>query len=98
LTGVWIDSQVSGTAPAKIAAIGVKVDARGITRHGFALNINPDMSYWQGIIGCGIKEHPSTCLAEVLSPLPKIDQIIHWVVWAFGNEFQYDMIDPTNSS
>ncbi|MFO7622858.1 MAG: lipoyl(octanoyl) transferase LipB [Anaerolineales bacterium] len=98
LTGVWINSQASGTAPAKIAAIGVKVDARGITRHGFALNVDPDMSYWQGIIGCGIKEHPSTCLAEVLSPLPNIDQIIHWVVWAFGNEFQYDMIDPTNSS
>jgi lipoate-protein ligase B len=60
------------------------------------LNINPDMSYWQGIIGCGIKEHPSTCLAEVLSPLPKIDKIIHWIIWAFGNEFQYDMIDLTN--
>jgi lipoyl(octanoyl) transferase len=97
LTGVWVDSPVKGAASAKIAAIGVKVDARGITRHGFALNINPDMSYWQGIIGCGLKEHPPTCLAQVLSPLPEIEQVIDWIVWAFGNEFGYDMIDRTQN-
>jgi lipoyl(octanoyl) transferase len=93
MTGVWIDSPVTGIPPAKIAAIGVKVDARGITRHGFALNIDPDMSYWQGIVGCGLKQQRTTSLAEVLNPLPDKDQIINWIVWAFGNEFQYDMID-----
>ena len=97
LTGVWVDSPVNGAAPAKIAAIGVKVDARGITRHGFALNIDPDKSYWQGIIGCGLKEHPVISLVEVLDLLPTIDEIIHWIVWAFGNEFQYNMIDLTTS-
>ena len=97
LTGVWIDSPVNEAAPAKIAAIGVKVDARGVTRHGFALNVNPDMSYWQGIIACGLKQHSNTSLAEILSPLPDIDQIMQWIIWAFGNEFQYDMIDPTTS-
>jgi lipoyl(octanoyl) transferase len=95
LTGVWTDSPVTGTPPAKIAAIGVKVDARGITRHGFALNIDPDMSYWQGIIGCGLKQQ-ITSLAEVLNPLPDMDQIIDWIVLAFGNEFQYNMIDRTS--
>jgi lipoyl(octanoyl) transferase len=96
MTGVWIDSPVTGIPPAKIAAIGVKVDARGITRHGFALNIDPEMSYWQGIIGCGLKQQQTTSLAEVLNPFPDIDQVINWVVWAFGNEFQYDMIDKTS--
>jgi lipoate-protein ligase B len=53
LTGVWIQADVHSRCPrckpedrqkpAKIAAIGVKVDARGISRHGFALNVNPDM-------------------------------------------------------
>jgi lipoate-protein ligase B len=47
------------SGPIKIAAIGVKVDARGISQHGFALNVNPDMSYWDGIIGCGLKDHAS---------------------------------------
>jgi lipoyl(octanoyl) transferase len=97
LTGVWVDSPVNGAAPAKIAAIGVKVDARGITRHGFALNIDPDKSYWQGIIACGLKEHPVISLVEVLDLLPTIDEIIQWIVWTFGNEFQYNMIDLTTS-
>jgi lipoyl(octanoyl) transferase len=52
LSGVWTENR-SGSL-SKIAAIGVKVDARGISRHGFALNVNPDMSYWNGIIGCGL--------------------------------------------
>jgi lipoyl(octanoyl) transferase len=59
-TGVWVQADVHSKCPrckpedkqkpAKIAAIGVKVDARGISRHGFALNVNPDMEYWDGII------------------------------------------------
>jgi lipoyl(octanoyl) transferase len=96
LTGVWVDSPIHGEAPAKIAAIGVKVDARGITRHGFALNVDPDMSYWQGIIGCGIREHCSTSLAEITNPPPDMEQVTDWIVWAFGNEFQYEMIEHSD--
>ena len=69
LTGVWIQADVHSRCPrckpedrkkpAKIAAIGVKVDARGISRHGFALNVNPDMEYWDGIIACGLQDEPS---------------------------------------
>ena len=40
--------------PAKIASIGVKIDVHGVSRHGFALNVDPDMNYWQGIIPCGL--------------------------------------------
>jgi lipoate-protein ligase B len=63
MTGVWIQPDVFSRCsacppqmrqrPAKIASIGVKVDARGITRHGFALNVNPDMSFWDGLFPAG---------------------------------------------
>src|SRR5574341_454184 len=62
MTGVWVQADVYSRCPrcrpedrekpAKIAAIGVKVDSHGISRHGFALNVAPDMSYWDGIVAC----------------------------------------------
>ena len=69
LTGVWVNG-------AKIAAIGVKVDAHGITRHGFALNVTPDMSYWDGIIACGLEGLPVTSLARLLPNPPSMQQVI----------------------
>jgi lipoate-protein ligase B len=92
LTGVWTPSGERAPA-AKIAAIGVKVDARGVSRHGFALNVDMDMSYWQGIIGCGLKDHPVTSLAEQCSSPPPMEQVIQAVVSAFGEVFGYEMVD-----
>jgi lipoate-protein ligase B len=83
-TGVWVDQ-------AKIAAIGVKVDARGVTRHGFALNVNPDMSYWDGIIGCGLVGYPVVSLAELLSVAPRMQHVADEVVSAFARVFAYDI-------
>jgi lipoate-protein ligase B len=77
--------------PSKIASIGVKVDARGVTRHGFALNVNPDMSYWEGIIGCGLEDYQETSISELLSPPPKIKTIMRSVITAFGEEFNLTM-------
>jgi lipoate-protein ligase B len=73
---------------AKLAAIGVKVDAYGISRHGFALNIDPDMGYWEGIIGCGLS-HPEISLAQFLNPVPSMDLVINAVIEAFGTKFNY---------
>ncbi len=102
LTGVWVQPDARSRcracppemrqAPAKIAAIGVKVDARGISRHGFALNVDPDMSYWQGIIGCGLKDSPVTSLAELLDPPPTLEQAMEAVQSSFGEVFDYQMI------
>jgi lipoate-protein ligase B len=50
-TGVWIELPESG-APAKIAAIGVRV-SRGVTTHGFALNVHTDLAAFERMIPCG---------------------------------------------
>ena len=82
LTGVWVKG-------AKIAAIGVKVDAHGITRHGFALNVAPDMTYWNGIIGCGLAGYSVTSLAHLLKESPSMQQVIQAVISSFEDVFQY---------
>jgi lipoate-protein ligase B len=97
LTGVWIQSDVHSRCPrckpedrkkpAKIAAIGVKVDAQGISRHGFALNVNPDMEYWEGIIACGLQDEPVVSLADLFPEPPSMERVKQEVVAAFGDVF-----------
>jgi len=81
LTGVWVNG-------AKIAAIGVKVDSHGVTRHGFALNVAPDMTYWNGIIGCGLAGYAVTSLANLLPEPPTMHQVIAAVTAAFEDVFE----------
>jgi lipoyl(octanoyl) transferase len=95
-TGVWIQADVHSRCinckpedkqkPAKIAAIGIKVDVHGITRHGFALNVKPDMEYWNGIIPCGLTE-PVVSLADLLSPAPPMKDVKSKVQSAFYATF-----------
>jgi lipoyl(octanoyl) transferase len=63
LTGVWID-HLSDKAR-KICAIGVKT-SRWVTMHGFAFNINTDLSYFEYIVPCGIKDKAVTSLSHEL--------------------------------
>jgi lipoyl(octanoyl) transferase len=102
LTGVWVepeagsdrqDSTPEPPHPAKIAAIGVKVDALGVSRHGFALNVDMDMSYWQGILACGLKDRPLTSLADLCSPPPAMPEVMAAVSAAFGQVFGYRMVE-----
>jgi lipoic acid synthetase len=58
--GVWVDPD--GPAPRKIAAIGVKL-SRGRSMHGFALNVDPDMVWFQRMVPCGITDKEVTSLA-----------------------------------
>jgi lipoate-protein ligase B len=100
-TGVWVETSPiersadeseptpQDSSPAKIAAIGVKVDVQGVTRHGFALNVNPDMSYWEGIVGCGLLGYPVTRLAEILQPLPGMDIVTDMVISAFARTYGF---------
>lgn len=63
-TGVWIDPEIPGRAR-KICAIGVK-SSRYVTMHGFALNINTDLSYFSIINPCGFTDKGVTSLAKEL--------------------------------
>jgi len=92
---VWVASDQSpacGKANiAKLAAMGVKVDARGITQHGFAINVNPDMRYWEGIIGCGL-QYPEISLAQLLDPIPTTELVTEAILQAFSLTFGFDMV------
>jgi len=59
--GIWV---ADGARENKIGAIGVRV-SRGVTWHGMALNVHPDLSHFSGIIPCGIREHGVTSLAAL---------------------------------
>jgi lipoyl(octanoyl) transferase len=97
LTGVWVQPDLASRCPrckpqdrqkpAKIASIGVKVDANGICRHGFSLNVNPDMSYWDGILACGLPGHPLVSLADLLDPPPAMPTVKSALKAAFAEIF-----------
>lgn len=96
LTGVWIQPEIAGrssssqhASPSKIASIGIKVDSHGITRHGFALNIDPDMSFWEGIIACGLADRTQISIADLLNPLPELGIVQQAICRQFLDIFGY---------
>lgn len=70
-SGVWIRDEKGDR---KIAAIGLRV-ARGVTMHGFALNVSPDLSYFNRIVPCGIPDAGVTSLAVELSRDITVDEV-----------------------
>jgi lipoyl synthase len=80
-TGVWVDGE-------KIAAIGVRI-ARGRTRHGFALNVEPDLSMFGHIVPCGIVNKGVTSLARVLGTAPEMRRVVDALAARFGEVFDY---------
>ncbi len=86
MTGVWV--RLPGGEPAKIAAIGVRVDARGVSRHGFALNVATDPAHWQGIVGCGLHGYAVANLADILPHPPAWDDVVAALAAAFAAQFR----------
>ena len=80
LTGVWVGDE-------KIAALGVRV-TRWITMHGFALNVSPDLTYYSGIIPCGIFEYGVTSMAKQLTIEVAVDSVKQVLIEKFMNQFQ----------
>ena len=80
-TGVW-------TAKGKVAAIGVRV-ARQVTMHGFALNVNPDPSYFTYMNPCGITDRRVTSLVELLGRPVSIEETVEILIPRFGEVFGY---------
>jgi lipoyl(octanoyl) transferase len=64
--GIWVP--LDGGREAKIAAIGVRV-RRWVSFHGIALNVDPELSHFEGIVPCGIHEHGVTSLADLGYPV-----------------------------
>ncbi len=71
-TGVW-------TARGKVAAIGVRV-ARGVSMHGFALNVDPNLDYFTRIVPCGIGDRPVTSLTELLGGRVSLEEAVEAVI------------------
>jgi lipoate-protein ligase B len=80
--GVWVGDE-------KIAAIGVRV-ANGRTRHGFALNVDPDLGMFDHIVPCGIRDRGVTSLAAQLGDaVPTMLQVVDAVAMTFAVRFGY---------
>jgi lipoic acid synthetase len=85
-TGVWVGNE-------KIAAIGVKV-ARGRARHGFALNVEPDLAMFGHIVPCGITDKGVTSMrARLGDATPDPQTVVDAVVDAFTTEFPYAEVE-----
>jgi len=72
-TGVWLDTTVPGKAR-KICAIGVRV-SRGVSMHGFALNVNTDLSYFNLINPCGFTDKKVTSLQQELGRVMDMNEV-----------------------
>ena len=84
-TGVWTDR-------GKVAAIGVRV-ARGVTMHGFALNVSPDLSYFDHINPCGITDRGVTSMAELLGRTVTIEEVVEVLTPQFVAAFDYSQTE-----
>jgi lipoyl(octanoyl) transferase len=72
-TGVWIEPGIPGKER-KIAALGVRC-SRWVTMHGFAFNINTDLSYFDGIIPCGIRNKQVSSLEKELGRTMDVEEV-----------------------
>ena len=79
LTGVWVGDK-------KIAAQGVRL-TRWVTMHGFSINVNTDLSYYNGIIPCGIFDRGVTSMEELLGSTQKMEKIRTLVIDKFNQIF-----------
>src|SRR5262245_20583775 len=83
LTGIWVGNE-------KIAAIGVRI-ARWITSHGFALNINTDLRYFQMIVPCGIVDKGVTSMQKILSRAIDMNEVAQLTAKHFADVFARDI-------
>jgi len=83
-SGVWLNDS---RGERKIAAIGIRV-AKGIVTHGFALNVNPDLSYFEQIIPCGIPDVITTSMSAELGRDVSIGEVLPILSEELAIEFE----------
>ena len=86
---------MSWVGQAKVAAIGVKI-SRGIAHHGFAINVNPDLTKFAQIVPCGITDRPVTSMAHLLGAnckgeVPDMATVQQSAARRFGEAMGYGM-------
>ena len=94
-TGVWINPGIAGQEQ-KICAIGVRC-SRWITMHGFAFNVNTDLSYFNDIIPCGIQNKQVTSLQQQLGHPVPLQEIKRRLTHYFEKVFNVELV-PTDTS
>ena len=83
--GVWLNAN-------KIAAVGVAV-RDGVTRHGIALNVSPEIAHFDLLIPCGITDGGVTSMAQELEEAPELSEVTGRFVRAFGEVFERQMVE-----
>lgn len=89
-TGVWLD--VGTPFARKICAMGVR-SSRWVTMHGFALNVNSDLGYFDHIIPCGIKGKAVTSLEAELNKKVPLDEVKATILKHFKNLFKVEIVN-----
>lgn len=92
-TGVWLD--VGKPYARKICAIGVKA-SRWVTIHGFALNVNTDLRYFEYIIPCGIQDKAVTSLERELKQKIPMEEVKQKVKHYFSEVFEAEILEELN--
>ena len=75
----------------KVAAIGVRVDGMGISQHGFALNVDPDLVFFEGIVPCGLSGVQMTSMEQWIENKVGLDQVATEVIHHFKSIFDRDV-------
>jgi len=89
-TGVWLDPEVKGRER-KICAMGVRC-SRWITMHGFALNVNTDLNYFNHIVPCGIANKKVTSIQHELQQAVPMQDVKEKVKYYFKEVFGVDLV------
>jgi len=85
-TGVWVGE-------AKVAAIGIRVSSGWVTSHGFALNTDTDLAFFETIVPCGLSDRPVTSVSRLLGRTVTPDEAAPAVVQALAEVFGYGFVD-----
>jgi len=96
--GVWVERPKGSACPGKkIAAVGIAV-RHGVTRHGLALNVSPNMAHFKLLIPCGIAKREVTSMAQELGWAPDLAEVIERFVRAFGEVFERRTISTSTNT